>query len=129
MLTNAELDGFRDYINSKNWKDAKSFANFAPHSYIVSYPCEKMKDEFKCRGNCEECSAEREEFEKWVQFIRDNGERAVFMKRQYIMFCLDGFQYWTMGDPMETTWILNRAVENDPRCKVKTFWLDRRVNG
>lgn len=127
VMTKAEIEGFNEYVNSKTWKNAKTFENFAPHSYIVSYPCEKMKDEFKCKGNCEECSAEREEFEKWVQFIRDNGERAVFMKRQYIMLCLDGFQYWTMGDPLETTWILNRAIENDPRCKLKTYWLNRKM--
>ena len=41
------------------------------------------------------------------------------------MFCIDGFQYWTMGDPLETTGVLNKALINDPRCKVKTYWLDR----
>ena len=58
-------------------------------------------------------------------FIRENGERAKFQNRIYIMFCIDGFQYWTMGDPLETTGVLNKALINDPRCKVKTYWLDR----
>ena len=30
-----------------------------------------------------------------------------------------------MGDPLETTWVLNKALINDPRCKIKTYWLDR----
>lgn len=119
------LDDFTGYINNRAWKNAKTYEHFAPHEYVLSFPCEKLKNDNKCSGHCVTCKAERQAFENAVMFIREHGERAQFMKRIYTMFCLDDYQYWTMGEPLETTWVLNKAIINDPRCKVKTYWLDR----
>lgn len=125
-ITKAELEGFRDYVNSKTWKNAKTYEHFAPHEYIVNEPCDIKKNKYKCFGNCEACTAEREEFEKWVKFVRDNGERARVGKRTFLMFVDGGKQYWTFGEPLEEVICFNRAIYNDPRCKLKTFWIDRK---
>ena len=119
------LDDFTGYINNRAWKNAKTYEHFAPHAYVLSFPCEKLKNDNKCSGDCVTCKSERQAFENAVMFIREHGERAQFMKRIYTMFRLDDYQYWTMGEPLETTWVLNKAIINDPRCKVKTYWLDR----
>ena len=119
------LEDFTNYINRHKWKNAKTFEHFAPHEYILSFPCEKTKAEGKCTNNCDICKAERKAFEDAVVFIRQKGERAKFQNRIYTMLCLGNYQYWTMGDPLETTWVLNKALIDDPRCKVKTYWLDR----
>ena len=123
-----ELDDFRSYISNFKWKSAKTFEKFSPHQYILSFPCWKMKEEEKCKGEseaCTECKKQRKEFENWVLFIRKYGERCKMQKTIYTVLCVDGRQYWTMGDPLETTWVLNRALINEPRRIPKLEWLDR----
>ena len=51
-------------------------------------------------------------FNKVVQFIRDNGYVTQFKGRDYTCFNYNGFQYWTMGAPVHETTILNRAKIN-----------------
>lgn len=41
------IQDFTNYINRHKWKNAKTFENFAPHEYILSFPCEKTKAEGK----------------------------------------------------------------------------------
>lgn len=114
----AEINGFRSYISRFEWRVAKTFEKFSPHQYILNFPCWKMKKDGKCPGEsnaCTDCHEKRAEFEKWVMFIRKYGERCKMLKKVYTVFCLDGRQYWTMGDPLETTWVLNRALIDEPR--------------
>ena len=40
--------------------------------------------------------------------------------------CIDDRQYWTMGDPMNTTWVLNRSLIDEPRRVLPVEWLDRK---
>ena len=40
--------------------------------------------------------------------------------------CIDDRQYWTMGDPMNTTWVLNRSLIDEPRRVPPLEWLDRK---
>ena len=68
---------------------------------------------------------ERTESEKRVLFIRKYGERCKMLKTTYTVLCVDDRQYWTMGDPMNTTWVLNRSLIDDPRRIPKLEWLDR----
>ena len=87
-----------------------------------------MKKDGKCKGEseaCAECKERRSEFEKWVLFIRKYGERCKMLKTVYTVLCVGGRQYWTMGDPLETTWVLNRALIDEPRRAPKLEWLDR----
>ena len=124
-----ELSDFHSYISRFSWRNAKTFECFAPHEYILNFPCWKMKEDKKCPGesdeNCKACKQSRAEFEKWVLFIRKYGERQKMLKRIYTVFCLDEREYWTMGDPLETTWVLNRALIDDPRRVPEVEWMDR----
>ncbi len=119
---------FRAYVSRFDWRVAKTFEDFSPHQYILNFPCWKMKKDDKCKGEgeaCVECKERRSEFEKWVLFIRKYGERCKMLKTVYTVLCVDGRQYWTMGDPLETTWVLNRALIDEPRRVPKLEWLDR----
>ena len=120
-----ELNEFRDYIKKHYWKASKTMANFCPHEYIINYPCWKKKEDGRCSGFCESCKKERSAFERWAKFIRKYGERQKMLKTVYTVFCLDGRQYWTMGDPMNTTWVLNRGLIDDPKRVPTVYWLDR----
>ena len=127
--TEGELAAFKSYIARFSWRNAKTYEKFSPHEYILNFPCHKMKADGKCPGesaeNCKGCKESRAEFEKWVLFIRKYGERCKMLKTVYCVFCLDDRQYWTMGAPLETTWVLNRALIEDPRRMPKLEWLDR----
>lgn len=123
--TDEELNEFRKYVAKFNWRVAKTFENFSPHQYILNFPCWKMKEDGKCRQFCDTCKRDRAEFEKWVLFIRKYGERLRMLKTVYTVFRCDDKHYWTMGDPMNTTWVLNRALIDEPRRKPKLYWLDR----
>ena len=48
-------------------------------------------------------------FDAVVQFIRDHGVRRKFYSREYIYYDFDGHTYWTMGDPVPETILINRA--------------------
>lgn len=124
-----EMDEFREYISRFSWTNAKTFEDFSPHQYILNFPCWKMKADGKCLRempeNCESCKQRREEFENWALFIRKYGERCKMLKTTYTVLCVDDRHYWTMGDPMNTTWVLNRALINEPRRVPKLEWLDR----
>lgn len=120
-----ELEKFRQYIANHSWRNAKTYAQFSPHEYLINFPCWKLKADGKCQNNCEQCRKERAEFEHWVMFIREYGEKVVYGKNNYICLRVDDKHYWTGGDVLETTWVLNRAVTNDPRYKVPMRWVER----
>lgn len=48
------------------------------------------------------------------------------LKTTYTVLCVDDRQYWTMGDPMNTTWVLNRSLIDEPRRVLPVEWLDRK---
>ena len=126
--TEAEINSFRNYVSSFKWTNAKTFEKFAPHEYILNFPCWKLKEDKKCDGEseaCVECKVKRDEFVKQVLFIRNYGERCKMQNKVYTVYCLDGRQYWTMGDAIYYTWVLNRALIDEPRRIPKLEWLDR----
>jgi hypothetical protein len=55
------------------------------------------------------------EFERFVMHIRKNGYRGKFGKNYFTYFDwpVDGVihQFWTMGEPLGATIIINRAVK------------------
>lgn len=127
-IPESELSEFLSYISRFEWRIAKTFENFSPHQYILNFPCWKMKEDRKCNGeneHCILCKKQRDEFEKWVLFIRKYGERCKMLKTVYTVLRVDEHHYWTMGDPPETTWVLNRALIDEPRRIPKLEWLDR----
>ena len=120
-----KLNEFRSYISRFAWRNAKTYEQFSPHEYILNFPCWKMKEDGMCKGDCEPCKQNREEFEKWALFIRKYGERCKMLKTTYTVLCVDDRQYWNMGNPMNTNWVLNRSLIDEPRRVPPLEWLDR----
>jgi hypothetical protein len=48
-----------------------------------------------------------------VQFIRENGKKEMFWKKEFIYYYCNGYKYWTMGNPLSYT------------DKTKTFIINR----
>ena len=68
-------------------------------------------------------------FESLVRHIREHGTEGRFYSRALIYFAEDGLLYWTMGEPIEETTIINRCREQDSfenRLKNGTLPDDRR---
>lgn len=88
------IQEFTDFVRDKKWIFAKTYADRAPHEYIVK---DKLSEEDKLL------------FEEAVLFIRGKGFPAFFGGYEHIYLYDDGHYYWTMGDPVDETIILNRC--------------------
>jgi hypothetical protein len=82
------------FIDSADWVFAKTYAKTAPHEYAVreKYPC--LEDEFVY----------------FVKFIREHGYTEEFWSKTYIYYDVGTYKYWTMGNPIDETTIINRAA-------------------
>lgn len=78
------------FISNSNWTFAKTMPQW-PHYYIVR------------------SSQNEKDFVAFVEYIRANGKPEAFLDKTYIYLELDGWKYWTMGDPIEKTTIINRC--------------------
>jgi|TARA_B100000315_G_scaffold253183_1_gene291457 hypothetical protein len=54
-----------------------------------------------------------DEFLEAVRYIRENGVPKMFGGREYTVLYHNGFRYWTMDDPLEDTYLINRAEIDD----------------
>lgn len=88
------IQEFTDFVRDKKWIFAKTYADRAPHEYIVK---DRLSEE------------DKKIFEEAVLFIRENGFPAFFGGYEHIYLFNDRYYYWTMGDPIEETIILNRC--------------------
>ena len=59
-----------------------------------------------------EYSPSDDDFVAFVGIIRSHGYDERFFHRTYRYLDLDGWQYWTMGDRLEATTLINRAQLN-----------------
>ena len=84
----------REFIDSAEWTFAKTMPPW-PHHYIV-------------RGRVDEAL-----FVRVVEHIRAEGYQGRFYKKPITYFEEDGLIYWTMGEPIEETVIVNRARKED----------------
>ena len=84
-------DEMRKFIETTNWTWAKTYADTWPHHYIVR---DRVDEEL---------------FVKMVQHIRRFGYEGRFYRMKITYFEEDGLVYWTMGDPIEKTTIINRC--------------------
>ncbi len=98
------MDAIKDFLYRQNWTFAKTYADKAPHEYIVR----------------DKINGEDQEFIDAVVYIRENGIPMSFWGKQYIYLHLDGRLYRTMGDPIEDTVILNRCCVKDCEITIKT---------
>ena len=80
----------REFIGTRRWQRGKADPT---HEYTIRSWVPEGEDEFG----------------RAVAFIRDQGRPAQFFSNTYIYLTVDGMKYWTMGDPVEDTQVLNRA--------------------
>jgi len=85
---------FRNFVSRFKWTFAKTYADKAPHEYIV---LEKVGLEHKS------------DFISIARFIRKAGFKAYYFKRQGFYYILDDDYYWTMDKNIEDTDLINRA--------------------
>ncbi len=98
-------DSLRQFIASSKWTFAKTMPEW-PHEYIV-------------RDRVDENL-----FEQLVRHIRTNGYDGAFYEKTYIYFEEDGLLYWTMGNPINETTIINRCKnESSYECRLKNGTL------
>ena len=94
----------RDFISRQDWIFAKTYADRAPHEYVVRH---------KINGT-------DEEFMKIVNYIREYGITMYFWNRPNKYILVDGWQYWAMGDDKGEVIVLNRC--DLERYKLSIAW-------
>ena len=95
---------FAEFVADNNWIFAKTYADRAPHEYVVK---DKLDDRY------------RELFPELVIYIRENGFPAFFGNKEHVYLYYDKHYYWTMGDPVEDTVIINRCRYDDYRINTR----------
>lgn len=88
-----ELSDFKKLIGSARWIFAKTMPQ-NPHWYILR---QDISDDVFCDA---------------VMFIREHGEVVIFKGHPYIQYQCEGYTYWTMGNPIDQTKLINRARYN-----------------
>ena len=84
----------RDFIEKQSWIFAKTYANKAPHEYVV-------------RGRI---NGTEEEFMEAVNYIQKYGIVMLYWNHPNKYIFLDGRQYWVMrNNEDDPTTILNRC--------------------
>jgi endo-alpha-1,4-polygalactosaminidase (GH114 family) len=81
-----------EFIQTSQWRFAKTMPEH-PHEYVVR----------SWRPDKEPV------FERFVMVIREKGYDARFLDATYRYLEIDGWKYWTMGDELNETVIINRA--------------------
>ena len=87
-------DQIKDFIQSVTWTYAKTIPDW-PHEYIVRHHVDKGL------------------FIEMVKHIREFGYQGRFYEKSITYFDEAGKVYWTMGEPLEKTIIINRCREED----------------
>ena len=88
-------DEIKTFINASKWTYAKTYHPRWPHWYIV-------------RRDVDETM-----FVKMVEYIRAHGYEGRFYAQTNKYFDDDKYSYWTMGDPIEKTEVINRCLKED----------------
>jgi hypothetical protein len=87
-------DQIKDFIQSVTWTYARTMPEW-PHEYIVRYKVDK------------------ELFLEMVRHIREFGYQGPFYEKTLTYFEEAGKVYWTMGEPLDKTIVINRCREED----------------
>ena len=95
----------REFIECSEWTFAKTMPEW-PHEYIVR---DRVAPTL---------------FEALVRHIRGHGFEGRFYDRTLTYFAEDGLLYWTMGNPVEETTIINRCREESSyECRLQNGTL------
>ena len=87
-------DDLRHFVSSEEWTFAKTMTEW-PHEYIVR---ERVDDNL---------------FINLVKHIRVNGDEGKFYTKTLTFYDEGEMVYWTMGEPIEKTVIINRCKKID----------------
>jgi len=90
----------RDFLQQREWREAVTYRETAPHEYIV------REWEVDARGN--------QNFDRFVGMIRLFGYADLYYNVRHIYWAVDQFKYWTMGWPVAETTVINRARVDAP---------------
>ena len=106
-----EVKGFppelKQLINNAKWTYAKTMPEWE-HYYIVRDKVDEVL------------------FVRVVEHIRYYGYQGAFYNKTYIYFEEDGLIYWTMGNPVDVTTIINRTrKENSYEERLKNGTLPK----
>ena len=94
------LKSIEDFVAKAPWRFASTM-KYIPHSYTV-------------RGQTPDA-----EFEAFVRFIRSEGQIAGYGNFRTTYLKLGHHKYWTMGEPINNTTIINRCHEDDEFGEVR----------
>lgn len=86
-------------------ENSKNLENLINARYRFAKTMPRNPHEYTMR----ETWSSREEFEAAVLFIRSAGLVEYFRGKRYICLYHEGFKYWTMGNPLGQTILINRA--------------------
>ena len=84
-------EALREFVNSARWTFAKTYAATWPHEYIVR---ERVDESL---------------FIALVTHIRTHGYEGRFYRLTLTYFDEGDYVYWTMGEPLDETEIVNRC--------------------
>lgn len=101
-MKNYTEQDFKEFVDRQQWTYAKTYAANSPHEYIVR----------------EHFDGSQKDFANAVQFIRDHGFKLMYWKKKYVVYHLEGHFYWTMGEPIPVTRVLNRNDLNDYEVRI-----------
>lgn len=93
----------RDFVDAAEWTFAKTMPEW-PHEYIV---LDQVDENL---------------FMMLVQHIRWQGYESKFYEKIFTYYDYRGMVYWTMGEPLGETTIINR-------CRKEDSYESRRLNG
>ncbi len=106
------IEEFKKFVDDNNWIFAKTYADWAPHEYVVKDKLNEVNQEL---------------IPEVVLFIRENGFPAFFGNQEHTYFFHDGHYYWEMGDEPEETIIINRCKYDDYRMVYRKTPLLRKA--
>lgn len=81
------------FVNQQEWTFAKTYASTWPHEYIVRDRVDK------------------DLFTRLVEHVRTFGHEESFYSKRFTYYHEAGMVYWTMGEPIEETTLINRCTE------------------
>ena len=93
-----------EFIKNNSWRFAKTMPEH-PHWYVVKDTCSDPKA-----------------FEEFAVFIRRFGFDRYFYEKLLRYFMIDEYKYWTMGNPIAETTVINRALQNETCRMVLDEW-------
>ena len=91
----------------------RAFIELAPWQVAVTMP--ETPHEYAVRAKYVAAGGSHAEFDWVVGHIREAGWNGRWRQMRGRYLTCDGWQFWSMGWPVEQTFILNRADRSDPR--------------